>query len=486
MDEAGIILLGLGPGSSHLLTMEAWEILTSRREIWYRTRKHPIAAEYESHHIVQSFDHLYEELDSFDKVYESIIEEVLKFGEREEGVVYAVPGHPYIAEATGPEISRRAGLEGIPVRVVEGLSFVEPTLTAIGMDIFPQTSFVDALLLADAHVPSFPTNHPALIAQLYSKQVASDVKLTLMSLYPDEFLVTLVHNAGLVDQKIETLPLYEIDRSNNIDWMTSLYVPALGDATSFEEFHELIAHLRSPEGCDWDRKQTHRSLRSDLLEEAYEVLAAIDAEDQAAVREELGDLLLLIMMHIQIGEDEGEFNFTEVIQGIHTKIVNRHPHVFGEVSLSDPDEVLLNWERIKAKERNANGLPEKSILDGVNIANPALLQAHKYQMRAARFGFDWPEVHGVWDKLFEEIEELKRANDLQSIDAEMGDLLFAAVNLARWLNVDPESALREANTRFRYRFNQIEVEARRQGRDISDLSLDEMETIWQTAKDGRN
>jgi tetrapyrrole methylase family protein/MazG family protein len=303
-----------------------------------------------------------------------------------------------------------------------------------------------------------------------------------MNNYPDEHPVILVHRAGTDEKLIEHLSLYQIDRSPHIGLLTTLFLPPLEPTTSFERFQGVIAHLRSPEGCPWDREQDHRSLRADLLEEAYEVVDAIDVDDPQSLGEELGDLLLLIVMHTQIAAEFGEFRMPDVISGIHKKIVSRHPHVFADLDLDASEDVLLNWERVKADERLTAGKPEASILGGVSRSLPALIQADEYQQRAARVGFDWPEISGVWEKLFEELDEVKNADDPVSQSNELGDLLFAIVNLARWLMVEPESALREANLRFRKRFARIEAAARQQGRELTDLNLDEMESIWKESK----
>jgi len=478
----GITLLGLGPGDPDLLTRQAWELIEHIDEIYLRTRQHPVVSGFPSSLRVYSFDDLYEAAQDFESVYEQIVNRVIELGGRPEGVVYAVPGHPFVAEATCPEIVRRARQEGIPVRVLEGISFLEPVFTAMGVDPFPHTALVDALDLARLHVPPFPTSSPALVAQVHSRQVASDVKLTLMSLYPDEHPVNLVHAAGTAGAVVESLPLHAIDRSPHIGLLTALYLPPLGPATSFEAFQEVIAHLRAPDGCPWDKEQTHQTLRSHLLEEAYEVLAALDADDPEAMREEFGDLLLQILLHAQIASEYGEFDMSSVLEGIHTKIVRRHPHVFGSMELEDVEGVLQNWERLKEAERNANGKAETGLLDGVALALPALNQAEEYQKRAARVGFDWTDIQGVIDKVREEFEELRQAKDEIERAAELGDVLFAVVNLARWYDVDAESSLREANARFRNRFAQIEASARAQGRSPSDLSLDEMEALWQQAK----
>ena len=482
MEQQGITIIGLGPGDPNLLTRQAWEVIQASPELYLRTGRHPVVTGIPHSKRVVTFDHLYVEGKTFETVYEQIVDQVIRLGSRPQGVVYAVPGHPYVAEATSPEIVRRAGALGISVKIIEGLSFLEPILTALELDPFPQISLVDALELSAMHMPSFPTHAPAIIAQIHSRSIASDVKLNLMSIYPNEHPVKLIHAAGTSQQKVELLALYEIDRSDLTGDLTSLFVPDLGLDTSFETFIEIIAHLRAPEGCPWDREQTHQTLRPHLLEETYEVLAALDSDNPQSLREELGDLLLQIVLHAQIASEYGEFTITDVLQGIHQKIIRRHPHVFGNIQLKDAEGVVKNWELLKEAERASNGQEGKSTLDGVALALPALAQAEQYQLRAARVGFDWPEVRGVIDKMIEELAEVREAPDRSSQSEEIGDLLFTVVNLARWYKVDAESALRQANVRFRKRFNFIEERARVHGQSISDITLAEMEKFWQEAK----
>ena len=481
MTPPGITLLGLGPGNPALLTRQAWQVLEGASEVYLRTRQHPTVAGFPASLRVHSFDTLYEQNESFEDVYAHIVAQVLELGQRPEGVIYAVPGHPFVAEATGPEIARRARQMGIPLQVVEGLSFIEPVLSALGLDPFPQLALVDALELGSFHVPTFPPDMPALIAQIYSPMVASEVKLTLMEVYPDQHAVQLVHGAGTPQVRVEALELYEIDRSPHIGLLTTLYVPPLGAATSFEAFQEIIAHLRAPNGCPWDREQNHQTLRSSLLEETYEALAALDADDPQAMREEFGDLLLQIVLHAQIASEYGEFKMADVLRGIHTKIIHRHPHVFGDVEVDGVGKVLQNWEKLKADERQANGKLEAGLLDSVPVALPALIQAEEYQKRTARVGFDWSDIQGVVDKVCEEVEEIRAAEGNERA-AEIGDLLFAVVNLARWCEADAESVLREANARFKRRFSSIEQTARAQGKKVAELSLKEMDDLWEAAK----
>lgn len=479
---AGITLLGLGPGDAAKLTREAWEVLLSASEIWLRTAQHPTVSAFPSRLKVFSFDDLYEGGADFASVYERIVERVMELGQRPQGVIYAVPGDPFVAEATTPEIARRVREMGLPLRIINGVSFVEPLCAALGLDPYPRCVLVDALELADLHVPSFPPDMPAIVAQLYSRLVAAEVKVTLNAVYPDEHPVRLVHAAGTPAERVENLCLYEIDRSEQIGLLTALYVPPLGEGTSFEAFQEVVARLRAPDGCPWDREQTHASLRPHLLEEAYEALAALDSGDTEKMAEELGDLLLQIVLHAQIASEEGEFGMADVLRGVRAKIIRRHPHVFGDLQLDSVQGVLRNWEKLKDAERRSSNQSEKGLLDGVPLALPALAQAQEYQERAARVGFDWPVVEGVLEKIAEEIEEVKTASDSEHLAAEIGDLFFALVNLARWKRVDAESALRAANQRFRVRFAFVEQCARQQGKHLQDLTLEEMEVLWQDAK----
>jgi len=478
----GITLLGLGPGNPDQLTREAWDVLSSADEVWLRTRQHLTVNALPPTINLHSFDELYENGETFDQVYDAIVEKVLELGRRPEGVIYAVPGHPFVAETTCPKIARLARDEGLATRVVEGLSFLEPTFSALGLDPYPRLTLFDAMELFTAHVPAFPPDMPVLIAQIYSRLVASEVKMTLNEVYPDEHPVQLLHAVGTKDELVEELKLYEIDRSEHIGLLTSLYVPSLGEGTSFEAFQEIIAHLRAPDGCPWDREQTHQSLRTHLMEEAYEALEAIDRGDMDGMQEEFGDLLLQIVLHAQIANEEGKFSINSLIKNIYDKIVRRHPHVFGDLALDGVKGVLQNWEKLKEAERKDNGKKEKGPLDGVPQALPALTQAQEYQDRAARVGFDWPVVDGVLDKVAEEIQEIKSATNEAELAEEIGDLFFALVNLARWKKIDAESALRETNLKFKRRFAHVEQGARQQGRSLSDMTLEEMDALWGSAK----
>jgi tetrapyrrole methylase family protein/MazG family protein len=361
-------------------------------------------------------------------------------------------------------------------------TLLEPVFSALNLDSAPAVVLVEARVLGATHVPSFPSDLPAVITQISSIALIAEVKSSLEAVYPVNHLVRFVHARGSEGYIVEDLPLDEIDRGSHVDSMIALYIPPLEKGTSFESFQEIIAHLRAPDGCPWDREQTHLTLRDNLLEETYEVLAALDAQDPTKMREEFGDLLLQIVLNAQIASEVGEFTMTEVLKGIYGKIIYRHPHVFGNLRVEGVKDVLQNWEKLKAAERKAGGEEEKSLLDGVPLALPGLIQAQEYQDRAARVGFDWPEIGGVLDKIKEEIGEVRGADNPTELTAELGDLFFALVNLARWKKVDAESALREANLRFKRRFKYVEKGARKTGRPLQELSLEEMDVLWNEAK----
>jgi tetrapyrrole methylase family protein/MazG family protein len=479
----GITILGLGPAGPELMTGQTIEWLSQIKDLYVRTIQHPAVAGFPKTLKVHSFDSYYESSEKFEDVYAAIVDEVVRLAKENGSVTYAVPGHPFVAESTSPEIVKRAKLENIPVRVLEALSFLEPTFTALKLDPFPNLILMDALELASANFPQYPPSRPLLVAQIYSRMVAAEVKQTLMEVFPDEHPVKLVHGAGSKSELVEDLALYEIDRNKNIGILTSLYVEPLPIGTSFEEFQELIAHLRAPDGCPWDREQDHLSLRKHLLSETYEALAALDEEDPEHICEELGDLVLQIVLHAQIANEYGEFKMTDIMKGIYDKIIRRHPHVFGSIQVDGVQTVLTNWDKIKEGERKAKGKVENNgALSGVPLEYPALAQSQEIQDRAARVGFDWATIEPVFAKVYEELEEVKNAENDDELGKELGDVLFAMVNLIRWYKKDSEILLRETNLRFRRRFEYIESQVKRIGKSMQDLNLAELDQIWGQAK----
>ncbi len=476
-----ITIVGLGPGHIDDLTRRAWRVIENAPLVYLRTARHPCVPSLPA--VCISFDNVYETIARFEEVYEEIVARLIDAALVGD-VVYAVPGDPLVAESTVTRLIARAKDENIPLEIVSGVSFVEPILALLGIDALNNgLQLLDAIDLAAMHHPPINPDYPALLGQVYSRDLASNLKLTLMNQYPDDFEVTLVHAAGTPQARLETVPLYELDHSAHIEHLTALYLPALGGMSSFEQFQEIIAHLRAPEGCPWDRKQTHLSLRKYLLEETHEVLEALDAEDPAALVEELGDLLLQIVLHAQIATDDGEFRMADILRAINAKMIRRHPHVWGDVNAENPEAVVQNWEALKKQEQAEGGKPKReSLLDGVPKGLPALLQAHEYQDKAARVGFDWSEIDSVIAKVREEFEEVLSATDAAHRAEEMGDLLFVVVNWARWHKIEPEAALRQANAKFYRRFHDIERAVAAQGKPMTDFTLPELDALWDEAK----
>ncbi len=474
-----ITIVGLGPGNGELITRQAWEVLSSTELLYVRTEQHPTVADLPTGIKIRGFDHLYETANNFADVYSQIIQDLLRIG-KSESLVYAVPGHPNIGESTVTSLVKLADKEGIACQIIPGLSFVEPVLTAVGADALDGLQVYDALAVAGRLYPPCRPNTALLIGQVYNQLVTSDVKLVLASVFPEEHLVTLVHNAGNSNETIESLPLYAIDRSKHINHLTTLFVPPLNQPSSLSDLANTVAVLRSPAGCPWDQEQTPQSMRDGFLEEAYEVLEALDAEDKENLEEELGDLLYHLVMQAQMAYETGDFTLSDVLAGIDAKLKRRHPHVWGDVDVNNSAEVLENWELIKKAEKTENS---QSILDGLSISLPALTRSQKIQRRVGSIGFDWPDIEGVFEKIQEEIEEIKDASTPEGVTAEIGDLLFATVNLARWLDVDAESSLREANLRFSRRFKIVEDIANLNKINLSDQSLEELEWLWAKAKE---
>lgn len=455
---AEIRIVGLGPGDLGDLTLAAWQALTTTPRILVRTRRHPCIATLTEHLPIADCDDLYEAHADFAAVYAAITDRVLTLAREPGGVVYAVPGHPWVGEATTRLILERAAAAGLTVQVIGGISFVEAVFGAVGVDIMDGGQVTDAMLLAQQHHPRLDVGLPLLVGQLYSRGVASDVKLTLMNAYPDDHPVTLVVGAGAAAQATVTLPLHELDRRDDFDHLTSLVVPPLSRG-SFTDLQEIVAHLRAPEGCPWDQEQTLESLRQDLLGECAEVLEAIDAdaamqdagEDNSAhLAEELGDLYLVATMLVQIATEEGRFRLANVMQGIVTKLIRRHPHVFGDVDVENVDQILRNWDAIKAAEKAAKGQTAAHPLDGIPGHLPALEKARVLQSKAHKAGLldrtALAEARPALGRL------LGDAPDAETV----GALLWEVVALAHRHEINAEDALRAYAVAFRSQHEQRE------------------------------
>jgi tetrapyrrole methylase family protein/MazG family protein len=306
-----------------------------------------------------------------------------------------------------------------------------------------------------------------------------------MEKFPAHYPVWVIRAAGVEGREIiEKVPLYKMDRLSYIDYLTSVYVPAAQrQGYDINDLLEIMRVLRGEKGCPWDREQDRQSLKPYLLEEAYEVLDAIEKKDVGLLKEELGDLLLQVVFHAQIADEEGEFDFGKVVEGICEKLIRRHPHVFGGQRARDSDGALDRWEASKRKEKGVRGYT--AALMNIPKTLPSLMRSYKVQQKAALAGFDWDRIEDVMAKVKEELSELEEVyknGEMSRIKEELGDLLFAVVNLARFENIRPELALRETVEKFIQRFAFIEKEALKMGKTLDRMTLDQMEQLWQASK----
>ncbi|MFC4768552.1 nucleoside triphosphate pyrophosphohydrolase [Effusibacillus consociatus] len=476
-------IVGLGPGSWTGLPLGTYQILQEGKKLFLRTERHPVVQDLEKKGIrFHPLDELYEQAEDFESLYQEIVDKLFREAKEHGEIVYAVPGHPGVAERTVRIALEKGASAGVEIKLGPGHSFLDELLLRIGVDPTDGLLILDGTDLKASSLN--PTLHTILV-QVYNQEIAAEVKLCLMEDYPDDYPVTVARAVGVeAQERVEQVPLYELDRLDFVDHLTTLYLPGSEEARithrQFSKLVEIVQILRSPEGCPWDREQTHQSIRKNVIEEAYEVAEAIDLDDPDALSEELGDLLLQVALHAQIASEEGTFTIHDTIQAINDKLIRRHPHVFGNKDAADAEDALTNWEEIKRQEKREKGLPEGvSILDSVPASQPAMAVSYKLQKKAAEVGFEWPDVDGVLDKIKEELEELRETQDKSE---ELGDVLFVLVNLARYLKVDPEESLAKTNHKFRRRFAYIEKKLSEQGKSFQNSTLEEMDHWWNEAK----
>lgn len=478
-----IHVVGLGPGEPSLLTLAAWQAIVGSDEVVLRTGKHQVADYMREHGVsFSTCDQYYERETSFDDVYESITADLLTKAGQCHSLVYAVPGHPLVAERTVELLLSKARLAGIPTVVVAGISSLEAVYAKLEID--PAYGLAVADALAPWLIPD--PRRGLLITQAYNRLVAGDIKLKLLEVYPPLHPVTTVRQAGTAECEVRITPLAELDHYE-FSYADTVYVPPCSAArhagVELGILQDIMHRLRSVAGCPWDREQTHLTLRPYLVEETYEVLEAIDEAAPDKLAEELGDLLLQVVFHATIADEAGDFALADSIRHINEKLIRRHPHVFGEVQVENSQQVVHNWQKIKLTEKK--GEQEVRLLASVPRGLPALQQAYKMQDRARRAGFDWPSIDGALQKLAEELAEFAQARATGSKEAmldELGDVLFSLVNVSRFVEIEPETALRQANSKFRRRFEAVEIRARNQGLALGACSLQELDRLWDEVK----
>ena len=476
-----IEVIGLGAGTLEQLPLGIYRKLKAITEtVCVRTLEHPVITALQEEGVVfHSYDETYESHDDFADVYEHIVNDLVERAKLRR-IVYAVPGHPMLAEKTVQLLLER---EDAVVELAGGHSYLDALFTALRIDPIEGFQFVDG----NSFVRSELMYRQHLVfCQVYDAFIASEVKLTLLEDLPADYQVAIVTAVGTAEEAVRWVALEELDHDITVDNLRSVYVPPAPKNMqnhTFARLKEIIAELRGPNGCPWDKKQTHESLREYAIEEVYELLEAIDQEDDDGIIEELGDVLLQVMLHSQIGEDNGYFTIDDVIRSIVEKMIHRHPHVFSNGTADSADEVIQHWDRLKQEEK---GDARRSVLSGVPKPLPALAKAYKLQAKAAKVGFNWEDPTDIWAKLDEEINEVKAAihqGNQTEIEEELGDVLFVLANLARFYQIHPEVALETANRKFIHRFTYIENTLASQGKALKDTTLEEMDYYWDQAKE---
>jgi len=462
-----VTVVGLGPAGPELMTAASLAALDRAAVTFLRTSRHPAASVAVG---ARTFDDLYDSARSLEEVYRGIVEALVGAAMTHD-VVYAVPGSPAVAERSVELLRLDPRIE---VDVVPALSCVDLVWSRLGVDpLSLSPRIIDGQRFA---VDAAGQRGPLLVLQCDRRQVLSDIKLAIDNAPP----VTLLHHLGLPDESIVTVAWSELDRAVEPDHLTSLWIPLLDAPVAAElvRFEELVRTLRHE--CPWDREQTHATLTRHLLEETYELLEAIEGlhgdTGWEHLEEELGDLLFQVFFHSVLAAEEGRFTLADVARGIHDKLVHRHPHVFGAVDAPTADAVVTNWEQIKREEKG-----RASLMDGIPGDLPSLLYAHKVQRKAASVGFDWDSAAGAYPKVAEELDEVQRAGP-DDVAGEVGDLLFACVNVARHRSVDPESALRGATAKFRRRFMEVERLAAQRDVDLVGADLATLDRLWDEVK----
>jgi len=470
-------VMGLGPSGMEQLTLGNYRRICGANKIFARTVEHPCVQELMAEGIcVESFDEIYTLQPSFEAVYKSIVEQLRKELESSSEVIYVVPGHPMVAEKTVQLIGEKLAQE-YEVIIHPAMSFVDEIFRVLKFDPIEGVVIRNYDALRDGGLTG---KEWLIIPQVYNKLIASEVKLDLMSSYPDEAWVYITKSLGTSEEQVDKLPLFEMDHGA-FDHLTTIVLPPSSEVTSFSKLTKVMATLRSEHGCAWDLEQTHDTLKPCLIEESYEVLDAIEKKDMYNLCEELGDLLLQVVFHAQLASEESEFDIQDVLQGVIQKLIRRHPHVFGNETVETAADVILTWDRIKQEEKKGEDVEVAFFNDPLGL--PALMWASSTQSRVAKVGFDWSEIEGPWGKIEEELQELKSAlSEGIGVREELGDLMFSVVNLARFLKFDAEEVLRDTIHKFQRRFLKMVEFTRKDGLNFEQLPLEDMEIFWEKAK----
>ncbi len=472
-----IQIIGLGAGSIDELTIRAHKALNENIPTFARTERHPIIKKLQEEIEIKCFDDFFEKYETFDEVYEKMTDNILELVKKHGKINYCTAGSPYYGDIVTKKLINEYK-DQINIIIIDGMSFLDKCIKLSGFSDYKAIKVLDCL---EADEFSFDINSFCIVSQVYDSEMASQLKLKLMETYPDD---TSILKIDVLEDNVKKIPLFMLDQEKNYGFSTYFCILPIeiskNTVYNVTNLCRIVKILRGPDGCPWDMKQTHESIRQHVIEEAYEVVDAIDNDDVDNLVEELGDLLFQVVFHAELGSEDGYFNFSDVVTNLCKKMYSRHPHVFGNIKAVDADEALESWELSKQKEKNLSSYTDN--LKNVPKALSPLSRSYKIQKRAAEVGFDWPDAEGavlkIKEELFEFLEEYKNS-DSEKMEEEFGDLLFALVNLARFVKINPDIALNKTINKFINRFEYIETNSKK---DLKQMNLEEMDELWEESK----
>lgn len=482
--KPSMTVVSLGPGDAGLLTIQTADKLRSARRLVLRTERHRVTAWLKEQGVsYTTLDEMYDQYDDFDRMHEAMAQKLWAMAGQSGSITYAV-----IDAATDGSV--RAIHASKPVEgtltVLPGVSRIDACLALLPGE---QSGQVRLLPAEDCPTAEHDPSMPLLITELWHPMLASQVKLWLTDLYDDEMKVFFYPSSAKVNRKPVELPLMELDRQRTYDHTVCVYIPAAPlesrQRYCFADLVRIMSILRGPDGCPWDREQTHESLRKYLIEEAYETIGAIDGGNPDEIADELGDVLLQIVFHADVAKAHQTFTISDVTTAICHKMIYRHAHIFGSDHCETAEEVSQNWERLKKAEKGLT--TQTSVMEDVSRGLTALMRASKVQKKAAQVGFDWPDAMSALPKVEEEAAEVRAELENGGDPAEeLGDLLFACVNVVRLCGLEPELILRQGTEKFIRRFSAMENAIISDGKPLRDLTLAEMDVYWNKVKQMRD
>lgn len=466
-----IIVIGMGSGDISGINNLGLSFIENNKKIFTRTNRHPVIEELKNYKEIISFDEIYEKVDFIEEVDEIIANKLINISEIED-VIYLVPGSPFVLEKSVELLIERV----TNLEIINNQSFVDLVFSRI----FHVTEGYKTISGRDYKNSKVDFSLDLVIQEIDSEFLLDEIMLEVGEIYPSNSKFSIVKDGGLSTEEIYSDFLENYSRKTQPNHQTTLVLHKPDKVFDFSDLVEIADTLRGPEGCPWDIEQTHKSMRQDLLEEAYEVVDAINREDPDSVSEELGDLMFQVVMHSQIASENGDFNIIDVINKVNNKLILRHAHVFTDLILDKSSKVLQNWDSIKYSQRNLNKFWER-LNDSKGL--PSTIRAYKIIDKVTRIGFDWDETGEILGKVKEEYGEVLEAlENPENLKEELGDLLFTVSNLCHHLGYEPELLLSEACDKFVSRFKTMEEFAEKEGKEIKSLPKDDLERLWQISK----